>query len=233
VRTIHWINRPTFQQAVEIQGHRARGYPRPKGATPMRVPLVPAYRACASPNRQHGPPLSFGSCNPPALRSDHLTIGSPDANGRVASSEGSLRLSVFVGNPSTPADEADVNLAFSLTDVRRQTDLSDYTGQLEADLLVRATDRDNGEVAGGGPDPATVSDFPLAVPVACAATPDTGIGGSCGASTSIDAIVPGAIKEGDRSIWQLGALQVFDGGADGSVATAPNTLFAKQGIFIP
>ena len=26
VRTIHWINRPTFQQAVEVQGHRARGY---------------------------------------------------------------------------------------------------------------------------------------------------------------------------------------------------------------
>ena len=30
-RTIHWINRPTFQQAVEVQGHRPRGYPRPEG----------------------------------------------------------------------------------------------------------------------------------------------------------------------------------------------------------
>ncbi len=37
VRTIHWINRPTFQQAVEIQGHRNRGYARPQGASPLRV----------------------------------------------------------------------------------------------------------------------------------------------------------------------------------------------------
>ena len=37
VRTIHWINRPTFQQAVEIQGHRNRGYARPAGASPLRV----------------------------------------------------------------------------------------------------------------------------------------------------------------------------------------------------
>ena len=233
VPTIHWINRPTFQQAVEIQGHRARGYPRPKGATPLRVPLVPAYRACASPNRQHGPPLSFGSCNPPVQRSDHLTVGSPDANGKTASSEGSLRLSVFVGNPSTPADEADVNVAFSLTDVRRQADLSDYAGEVTVDTLVRITDRDSGESAGGGSDPATVSDFPLAVPVSCAATSDPATGGSCAASTSLDAVVPGAIKEGDRSIWQLGAVQVFDGGSDGSAATAPNTLFARQGLFVP
>ncbi len=233
VRTIHWINRPTFQQAVEIQGHRTRGYPRPKGATPLRVPLVPAFRACASPNRQHGPPLAFGSCNPPALRSDHLTVGSPDANGKVANSAGDVKLSVFVGNPSTPADEADVNVAFSLSDVRRQGDLSDYTGELETSTIVRITDRDSGESAGGGSDPATVGDFPLAVPVSCAATPDPATGGSCATSTSIDAIVPGAIKEGDRSIWQLGAVQVFDGGSDGSVATAPNTLFARQGIFVP
>ena len=37
-RTIHWINRPTFQQAVEIQGHRPRGYARPQGATPAAGP---------------------------------------------------------------------------------------------------------------------------------------------------------------------------------------------------
>ena len=36
------------------------GYPRPKGATPLSVPLVPAYRACTNPNRTHGPPLASG-----------------------------------------------------------------------------------------------------------------------------------------------------------------------------
>ena len=52
-----------------------RSYVRPRGATPLRVPLVPAYNACTAPNRAHGPPLSFGSCNPPQPASCHLTIG--------------------------------------------------------------------------------------------------------------------------------------------------------------
>jgi hypothetical protein len=30
-----------------------------------------------------------------------------------------------------------------------------------------------------------------------------------------------------------GQVQVFDGGADGVVSTSPNTLFAKQGVFVP
>ena len=34
VPTIHWINRPTYQQAVEIQGHRNRGYAAPAGREP-------------------------------------------------------------------------------------------------------------------------------------------------------------------------------------------------------
>jgi hypothetical protein len=233
VRTIHWINRPTFQQAIEVQGHRARSYARPKGATPVRVALVPAYRACGSPNRQHGPPLAFGSCAPPQLRSDYLTVGSPDANGKTANSIGSMRLEVFPGNPSTPADEADVNVSFDLTDVRKSGDLSDYTGQLQAESLVRVTDRDNAETAGGGSDPATTNDFPFPVTVPCTATADTSVGGSCSLSTTYDALVPGSIREGDRSIWQLGAVQVFDGGSDGVVGTSPNTLFARQGLFIP
>jgi hypothetical protein len=151
----------------------------------------------------------------------------------VANSSGYLNLSVFAGNPATAADEADVNLGFNLTDVRKRTDLSDYTGQLQIDSLVRVTDRDNDEAAGGGTDPATVNDFPLAVPVACAATPDPAVGGTCSLSTTLDAIIPSAITEGDRSSWQLGAVQVFDGGADGVLSTTPNTLFARQGVFVP
>jgi acyl-homoserine lactone acylase PvdQ len=233
VRTIHWINRPTFQQAVEVQGHRARGYVRPKSATRLRLTLVPAFEGCSAPNRQHGPPLAFGSCNPPQQRSDYLTLGAPDANGKVANSDGHAIFSVFPGNPSNTTDEADVNMGFSLTDVRKQSDLSDYTGQLQVDSVVRITDKDNDEGTDGGSDPATVNDFQLKVPVTCAATPDPEIGGTCGAATTLDAVVPGVIKEGDRATWELGAVQVFDGGADGVLATTPNTLFARQGIFIP
>jgi hypothetical protein len=46
--------------------------------------------------------------------------------------------------------------------------------------------------------------------------------------------VPGAVVEGGRSIWELGQVQVFDGGADGLASTAgDNTLFEREGIFVP
>ena len=102
VPTIHWINRPTYQQAVEVQGHRARGYVRSKGASPLSVSLVPAFKACTAPNRQHGAPLASGSCSPPEQRSDYLTLGAPDVNGQPVKSNGKLTLTVLPGKPSTP-----------------------------------------------------------------------------------------------------------------------------------
>jgi hypothetical protein len=52
-------------------------------------------------------------------------------------------------------------------------------------------------------------------------------------STSFDAAVPGAVKERQRAVWQLGQLRLEDGGTDGDVDTAPNRVFARQGIFVP
>jgi acyl-homoserine lactone acylase PvdQ len=229
--TMEWVNRPTFQQAVEVQGHRPRGYPRPRGATPVRVPLVPAYRACSSPNRTHGAPLSFGACSPPVLRSDYLTVGTPDSNGKAANSVGSVTLNVQPDNPATTADEADVLVNAGITDVRNQGTLTDYTGQLRLGTTVRITDRNNGGASGS--DPATVSDIPLGVTMPCAATADTTIGGNCSVATSLDSLVPGTITGGSRSIWQLGEVTVIDGGADGLISTSPNTVFARQGLFVP
>ncbi|PWU20204.1 MAG: hypothetical protein C5B48_12800, partial [Candidatus Rokuibacteriota bacterium] len=48
-----------------VQLSSPQSYPRPKGATPLRVPLVPAAKPCTSPNSTHGAPLAFGSCAPP------------------------------------------------------------------------------------------------------------------------------------------------------------------------
>ena len=110
----------------------AGGHVRPAGATPLRVSLVPAYTACASANRVHGPPLAYGSCAPPAQRSTQLTVGTPDANGQATKSVGSLRIRVIPGNPATQADEADLALSVSISDVRRKSDLADYGGELEA-----------------------------------------------------------------------------------------------------
>jgi glucose/arabinose dehydrogenase len=206
-------------------------YPRPKGATPVRASLVPAFQQCASANRTHGPPLAYGSCNPPALRSGQLTVGTPDANGTSANSMGLVRYDTVIGNPGTPEDEADVALRISVGDVRRRSDLADYTGQLQASAAIRITDRDNS--AASGAPVATAQDGTFAWTVPCTATPDTTIGSTCSLTTTADAVTPGVIKEGMRSVWQLGQVQVFDGGSDGVASTTPNTLFAVQGIFVP
>jgi len=47
----------------------------PIGASPIRVPLVPAFDACTSPNSTHGPPLAFPSCNPPVPTSGLVKTG--------------------------------------------------------------------------------------------------------------------------------------------------------------
>jgi hypothetical protein len=214
------------------------GYPRPQAASPMLVSLVPAYNQCpnASANRVHGPPdfpgnasNPDGSCNPPAQTSSQLTVGSPDANEAPAKSVGYARVSAVLGNPATPADEADARFTVSLGDVRRRSDLTDYTGQLQLETTLRATDRNNGpsEVATG-------EDTPFRVTVPCAATADTTVGSTCSVTTTADAVVgAGTVTETKRSIWQLGQVRVNDGGSDGVVSTTPNTLFAVQGLFIP
>src|SRR5688572_16667935 len=74
-------------------------HPRPKGASPLSGSAVIAYNQCASPNRTHGPPLAFPSCNPPVQSSPYITVGTPDANGAASNMSGNLRVSVIVGVP--------------------------------------------------------------------------------------------------------------------------------------
>jgi len=71
---------------VSITQIASASHVRPKGATPMLVSLVPAYKVCTAPNRTHGTPLAFPSCNPPVQASNFLTVGTPDANGAGAHS---------------------------------------------------------------------------------------------------------------------------------------------------
>src|SRR5207247_1911274 len=108
-------------------------------ASPTYLSLVPAYAPCTAPNRTHGPPLSYDACAPPARSSSQLTVGTADSNGAPTKSVAYLRLAAIVGDPSTPADEADVSLAAGATDVRNASDLSDHTGALEARLPIRIT----------------------------------------------------------------------------------------------
>jgi TolB protein len=217
------------------------GYPRPKGATPLSVSLVPAFDQCSASNRSHGAPLSFGSCSPPVQSSGTLTVGTPDANGQAAQSIGRATLKAMPGDPTNSVDEADARLTTSITDVRCRAGgipgcdapLGDYVGALREMFALTITDNYNG---GLGTESATGSfpsyQPPLEIILPCTATPGTE-GAVCAVDTTADALVPGAIKEGVRTSWQLGRIEVWDSGEDGSPYSDDNTLFAVQGLFVP
>jgi hypothetical protein len=210
-------------------------YIRPKAAAPTRVSLVPAYFPCATANRIHGPPLAFQSCDPPLPISRYLTVGTPDSNGQPAKSIGLVRYGVHLGDPTTPADEADVRVVASVTDVRNKSDLTDYTGELALSQGIRMTDRNNTPNP-GGPGPGTVTDVVIPATIPCAATTDATVGSTCTVDTTLDALVPGTVKEGARAVWELGQVKVYDGGSDGDAETtagADNTLFMIEGLFVP
>jgi len=223
-------------------------HPRPKGATPLRVSTVVAYNQCTAPNRTHGPPLAFPSCNPPVQTSANVTVGSPDANAAAANSVGSIRLDVCnAAGPTCAGIGAfpDVKIIASISDARckagvlacgaaNAADGADYTGELQGNASLRITDHWNAVAAGGGPDAATVVDIPFPVPMTCAGTASTAEGGLCTAATSANAVVPGAVIVGKRANIEVGQVTVTDGGPDGANGTtAGNTLFEIQGIFIP
>jgi hypothetical protein len=213
---------PESDENPDWQPIPINAYPRPKGASPTRVSLVPAYEPCTSPDRTHGPPLAFPSCTP-TQEAGELTVGSPDANGRPAKSVSYLRINPLRGDPLTPADEADVRMRADVTDVRLRSDLSDYTGSLEVRVTLQVTDKDNTPHP-GGPGAATVQAFTHSQPISCAATVDASVGSTCDLDTTVEALVPGAVKELTRAIWELGAIRVHDGAGN---------LFMTQGVFVP
>ena len=158
-------NNGAFDVEPDWQPIPFSGYPRPQGASPLRVSLVPAYVKCTGTNRIHGPPLAHPSCAPPVQYSHQVTVGSPDANGQGAKSIGSVMMASVIGDPGTTGiDEADVRLDTSITDVRNKPLLTDYQGELRVTVSLRITDRDNATAPGGGVDTATVADSPSPSP---------------------------------------------------------------------
>jgi hypothetical protein len=47
------------------------------------------------------------------------------------------------------------------------------------------------------------------------------------------AIVPGAIPDGRRTVWELDKVRVYDGGPDEDADSEDNSLLATQGVFVP
>jgi hypothetical protein len=170
--------------------------------------------------------------------SNFLTVGTPDANGASANSVGYALIKVKATSPEA------VLSSLVVTDVRCQpgtaanvcngpngADGPDYSGSLQLLATIRISDHYNGP---SGTEPATVQDIPFPVNVFCHNTADTSTGGLC------DDPGPACVGhpcepdlDGLRTVVEFGQIQVFDGGQDGQVATADNTLFMNQGVFIP
>ena len=200
-------------------------YARPRGATPIIVSLVPAFDPCGASNLLHGSPLASPSCGPPSRSAQDLTFGTPDVNGAAPASTGFVRLYVCP-LPGCPA--GDVLLDAHLTDVRRPS-LADYDGQLEARIPLRVTDRASGPLAN---EPATGVDVELRYPLSCVPTPEA-TGASCSGSTTANAVVPGAAVSGKRAIWEVGQVEVLDGGAGVGASGGNQKVLVRQGLFVP
>jgi hypothetical protein len=220
-------------------------YHRPLAAPKMSTNLVPGFDECTDPDRVHGPPLDEPSCNPPTSSSTTVRVGMP---GVPHKSYSTLRLAVIEGNPSTTeTDEADVKIDFSSTDVRCAGTSaicpggqgSDYTGKLLGRVTLRITDQASGP---GADQQGTVMDRPLEMPATCVGTGDATIGSHCALSTTVDALLPGAVLEEKRTIWELEQVVVRDAGPNGTGydAGCPSACgdgdertFLRQGLFVP
>ena len=183
-------------------------HPRPKGTASFRQPLVPSYEQCSAPNRTHGPPLAFASCNPPSQTSGQATVGTPDANGGAAAFSAYILFTPCVGTPGPPED-SDTLLSAPLNDVRctsarcgnaNAPGPADYTGDMRVAFTMRLTDHFNAASPGGGTDPATVQDISIETSFSCAQTASTSTGSTCNLRTSWNAFIPGWVKDTKRAI---------------------------------
>jgi hypothetical protein len=219
--------------------------PANEGAKKTTVAIVPAFKACQSPNSYHGAPLGVPSCAPPRQTSPNLTIG--------RKFQSSVAIEVFCTNgqaPPCPApgDQQDIKVISTATDVRCKTGTApcpntnssggrDYAGELEGDATIRITDAYNGSP--NFTTHATLFDLPFPLTYVCTATADTTIGGFCRIpESSVEAMIPDAVKEGKKMVVEIAQVHINDGGADGDIQTEgpparPNSLFAVQGIYVP
>ena len=204
------------------------GYARPAGASPVRTSLgSPTSNAGREPPARTA--ARHPSCNPPAQESDWLTVGTPDANGAAANSTGSVTLKTQVGR-SRPARD-DANVAARLLDDRRaQQERPDRLHGPATGAAAPAGHRQ--EQRASVTEPAT-GDTTFTFTIPCAGTGDTASDRRARPPPLPMPSCPARCWRAGVRCGQLGKIQVFDGGSDGVASTAPNTLFADQGVFVP
>jgi len=176
---------------------------RPSQAKQMKTSLVTAYDQCTVPGTVHQASLSAPACNPAVLSSSTNL-----ANVTTFAPSGIAMMNV--GAKVVPGD-----IKITVRGKLIHNNSAPYTGALTLALLVRITD--HGCVPPIFPNPCTVVDLPLSVPVACSA-------GSCVATTTINTLIPSAIAVGNEMNIEIDQITVLD--PDGDEAF-------RQGLFVP
>jgi hypothetical protein len=69
------------------------------------------------------------------------------------------------------------------------------------------------------------------------------VGSTCTLETTLDTVIPGAVREEQRAVWGLVQVHVRDAGPNGTGLESPacppscgdrdETLFLRQGVFVP
>ena len=143
-----------------------------------------------------------------------LTVGVGDGRPAFSRSVGSVRINALRARGG--ADDADVRIRLSITNVMRKSDLSDYTGELGVDLSLQMTDREG-----------AVAQTSMAVRRSRHRSLHRHDVDDRRRhlllDTTVEALSPSAITEGARAIFELGPIRVRDGGdedADTRRATA-------------
>jgi hypothetical protein len=88
-----------------------------------------------------------------------------------------------------------------------------------------------------------VQDTSFAVPISCAANGGPA-GSDCNVNVTVDALVPGYVKEGKRALMSVTSVRMLDAGPDGSLTppsgacppkcgSGDETTFLHQGLFAP
>ena len=187
---------------------RIRG-PRPRLRSPTS--LVPAYQECTAPNRVHGPPLGDPSCAPPVRESSTLTVGTPDANGSVANSDrarAAARDRRQPGHDRRRGGRRHLRSTSPTCAARRRARPAHRAqgpttpGRLLATAMLRITDKFNGAVARTRTARWSTRSSRSRSPAS--PRPASASARSCAVSTTMDALLPGAVVEGKRAVWQTG-----------------------------
>jgi len=236
-----WTRFDGSTAVVQTSARRELNFPRPGGGTPFRVPLVPEYRACTSPNSNHIAPLNKPSCTSVVADSSILTTSNTGAG------SGSVRYDAIPGITGG-ANDADMKIVGSITDVRCVGIAvgcvvagDDYTGQVIFTSVLRITDLANGVF---GDDPGTVQDTEFSVPSTCVTNPLGTVGSTCSINTSTNALIPNYVRERKRNLIEIASVNVKDAGADGSVippsgscpqicGSGDERVYQRQGLFTP